>query len=199
MEAELPPALGFRSPHALAAWPIRRGWHTVLVADELGPGERALITVWQMRRRPNGRTQAWRAAELARDHLGAPLSPLRGLAEEPTSERTAAVLAPQGALRVWRRTAVLPETAVAESGGWLRFVPIACGGAQRWLGLREDGVLELRGEDAVAPIARARLPRPGARLVAWWGTGGNAVTVAAGERWLAAYRASALGLGAACP
>ncbi len=104
--AELPERLGLRAPTALAAWPLRRGWHTVLVGDIEGvPGQVApagVVGVWQMRRRSDGRTAAWRARQLKEDASGAPLTPIRALAEDPVADLTLVLTEPDGRLHRFR-------------------------------------------------------------------------------------------------
>ncbi len=171
--AELPAAIGLTAPAALAAWPIRRGWHTVLVGDLEPPAAEqspaGAVRVWQARRRPDGRTHAWRARTLRVDAAGEPLPPIRALAEDPAVDLSLVLTEPDGRLHRFRADGTplgfAPEGMAAS--GWRRLLAVDCGeGRGFWLGLREDGTIERRGRADLRLEGRA-FPLPGARALAW--------------------------------
>lgn len=197
--AELPAAIGLKAPGALAAWPLRRGWHTVLVADleqvadQVAPS--GAVRVWQMRRRPDGRTHAWRARTLTRDALGAPLPPVRALAEDPEVDLTLVVTEPDGRLHLFRSdgTPLGHLPAGVPDRGWRRVVAVDCPGGGFWLALREDGAIERRGRADLALEGRSR-PLEDARALAWLEEAEERLVVLFPDR-LRWYRPEALGLG----
>lgn len=199
--AELPERLGLRAPTALAAWPLRRGWHTVLVGDiEPVPGQMApagVVRVWQMRRRPDGRTAAWRARRLHEDADGAPLSPIRALAEDPVADLSLVLTEPDGRLHRFRSDGTPLGFAPPgiEPSGWRRIAAVVCASGEGfWLALHEDGRIERwRGQDL--SLAGRSPPLARARALAWAARDGDERLIVLFPERVAWFRPEALGLG----
>lgn len=197
--AELPAAIGLAAPSALAAWPIRRGWHTVLVGDRETAAEESpagAVRVWQARRRPNGRTHAWQARNIRIDAAGAPLPPIRALAEDPAVDLSLVLTEPDGRLHRFRADGTplgfAPEGMAAS--GWRRIVAVDCTqGGGFWLALHADGTIERRGRADLQLEGRA-VPLPGALALAWTNDGGEERLIVLFADRLGWFRPQALGL-----